>query len=50
MSSRQRNGSYATRVSTTYTNPLFNYQSMAFNRTDLNGIVRSYTVFVGRVW
>jgi hypothetical protein len=43
-------GSYANRVSTTYTSPLFNYQPMAFNRSDLNGIVRSYTVFVGRVW
>ncbi len=43
-------GSYANRVNTTYTSPLFNYQPMAFNRADLNGIVRSYTVFVGRVW
>jgi hypothetical protein len=43
-------GSYANRVSTNYTSPLFNYQPMYFNRADLNGILRSYTVFVGRVW
>jgi hypothetical protein len=43
-------GSYANNVSTVYTSPLFNYQPLYFNRNDLSGKLRSYSVFVGRAW
>jgi hypothetical protein len=43
-------GSYANNVHTVYSTPLFNYQPVSLNRSDLNGILRSYTIFFGRAW
>ena len=43
-------GSYANHVSTVYTSPLYNYRPLYLNRSDLSGILRSYTVFFGRAW
>jgi hypothetical protein len=41
--------SYANNVSTTFASPNFGYTRIFLNRADRNGIVRSCTVFVGRV-
>lgn len=43
-------GSYANHVSTVYNSPLYNYQPQYFNRSDLSGLLRSYSVFFGRAW
>lgn len=43
-------GSYANNVSSVYTSPQYNYQPLNFNRNDLSGKLRTYTVFLGRIW
>jgi len=43
-------GSYANHVSTVYNSPVWFNQPLDFNRSDLSGLLRSYTVFFGRAW
>lgn len=43
-------GSYANHVSTIYNSPAQYSQPLSFNRSDLSGALRSYSVFFGRAW
>ena len=43
-------GSYANHVNTVYNSPGQYSQPLFFNRSDLSGALRSYSVFFGRAW